>query len=153
MYYQPRVATWVWLAGRGGGALARLRWIKVQTARLLVIDDLWVFSAYVRDVAEGLDFDVRIANHAAEFRNIYSVFSPHVICLDMVMPQGGGLELLTWLCEHESKARVLIMSGYDSCYTLAAQRLAQAKGHRQVEVLCKPVDLMALRSALVASAA
>ena len=118
-----------------------------------MIDDSWVFAAYVRDVAEGLDFDVRIAHHAAEFRDIYGAFSPHLVCLDMVMPQGGGLELLNWLCARGSESRLLIMSGYDSCYTQAAQRLALAKGHRQVETLRKPVDLVALRSALVASAA
>lgn len=118
-----------------------------------MIDDSWVFAAYVRDVAEGLDFDVRIAHHAAEFRDIYGAFAPHLVCLDMVMPQGSGLELLNWLCARGSDSRLLIMSGYDSCYTQAAQRLAQAKGHRQVETLRKPVDLVALRSALVASAA
>ena len=112
-----------------------------------------VFSAYVRDVAEGLDFDVRVARHAADFRALHRAFLPDVVSLDMVMPQGHGLQLLNWLCDQDSRACVLILSGYGSSCIDAAKRLAQAKGHRRVEALRKPIDVAALQSALVSLAA
>ena len=69
------------------------------------------------------------------------------------MPQGDGLQLLNWLGDQDSRACVLILSGYDSSFIDAAKRLAEAKGHRRVEALRKPIDVIALRSALVSLAA
>lgn len=112
-----------------------------------------VFSAYVRDVAMSLDFDVRIAQDAKEFRALHRRFIPHVVSLDMVMPQGDGLQLLNWLCDQGSEASVLILSGYSNAYAIAAKQLAAAKGCRRVEALRKPVGLAALRSALMSRAA
>ncbi len=125
----------------------------MRTPRLLIIDDIPVFSAYVRDVATGLDFDARVAQHAADFRALHRDFLPDVVSLDMVMPQGDGLQLLNWLGDQESRACVLILSGYDSSFIDAAKRLAEAKGHRRVEALRKPIDVIALQSALVSLAA
>lgn len=112
-----------------------------------------VFSAYVRDVAAGLDFDARVALHAEDFRALHRDFLPDVVSLDMVMPQGDGLQLLNWLGDQESRACVLILSGYGSSVIDATKRLAQAKGHRRVVALRKPIDVVALQSALMSLAA
>jgi len=112
-----------------------------------------VFSAYVRDVAAGLDFDARVALHAEDFRTLHQDFLPDVVSLDVIMPQGDGLQLLNWLGDQESRACVLILSGYGSCVIDATKRLAQAKGHRRVVALRKPIDVVALQSALMSLAA
>ncbi len=125
----------------------------MRTPRLLIIDDLPVFSAYVRDVAVGLDFDARVARHADDFRALHRNFLPDVVSLDVVMPQGDGLQLLNWLGDQDSRACVLILSGYGASFIDAAKHLAQAKGHRRVTALPKPIDVVALQSALVSLAA
>ncbi len=112
-----------------------------------------VFSAYVRDVAARLDFHVRVARHAEDFRLVHRDFLPDVVSLDMVMPQGHGLQLLNWLCDQESRAGILILSGYGSSFIDATKCLAQAKGHRRVEALRKPNDVAAPQSALMSLAA
>ena len=87
-----------------------------------------VFSAYVRDVAAGLDFDVRVARHAEDFRALHRDFLPDVVSLDMMMSQGDGFQLLNWLGDQDSRACVLILSGYGTSFIAGAKRLAQTKG-------------------------
>ena len=117
--------------------------------RLLIIDDMPIFSAYVRDVAEEIGFETCVARHAGEFKDLYRTFDPGVISLDMIMPWGNGFQLLNWLCGVRSEARVLIISGYSVAYAEAAKQLAAIWGLPEVETFTKPISLGQLRAALV----
>lgn len=116
--------------------------------RLLVIDDEPAFSGFVKEVAEGLGYDVRVTLKADEFAEAYESFDPHVIVLDVVMPEVDGIELVQWLAQEKCKARIVIVTGYNPHYADAAKRLVSAGDLPSVQTLTKPISLADLRAAL-----
>ncbi len=116
--------------------------------RLLVIDDEPAFGSFVREVAEGLGYDVRVTAKADEFADTYETFDPTVIVLDVVMPEVDGIELVQWLAQEKCKAKIVIVTGYNPHYADAAKRLVSAGDLPSVMTLTKPVSLADLRAAL-----
>lgn len=121
----------------------------MATKRLLVLDDEPDFGAFVRRVAEGLGFEVTVLDRATEFRSSYQTVQPDIVVLDIVMPQIDGIELVSWLAEIDSRARVILVSGYNPHYADAAEVLAKSKGRFPVTSLLKPVSLDKLEAALL----
>lgn len=116
--------------------------------RLLVIDDEPAFGSFVKEVAEGLGYDVRVTAKADEFADSYETFDPTVIVLDVVMPEVDGIELVQWLAQEKCKAKIVIVTGYNPHYADAAKRLVSAGDLPSVMTLTKPVSLADLRAAL-----
>jgi CheY-like chemotaxis protein len=116
--------------------------------RLLVIDDEPAFGSFVKEVAEGMGFDVRVTAKADEFADTYETFDPTVIVLDVVMPEVDGIELVQWLAQEKCKAKIVIVTGYNPHYADAAKRLVSAGDLPSVMTLTKPVSLADLRAAL-----
>lgn len=117
--------------------------------KLLVIDDEPAFGSFVKEVAEGLGYDVRVTAKADEFAEAYETFEPTVIVLDVVMPEVDGIELVQWLAQEKCKAKIVIVTGYNPHYADAAKRLVSAGDLPSVMTLTKPVSLADLRAALV----
>ena len=78
--------------------------------RLLVVDDEVAFGAFVRRVAQGLDFAVEVTSTADAFKEAYERFHPTVIVLDIVMPETDGIELIRWLGTMNCTARITSLS-------------------------------------------
>jgi CheY-like chemotaxis protein len=116
--------------------------------RLLVIDDEPAFGSFVKEVAEGMGYDVRVTAKADEFADTYESFDPTVIVLDVVMPEVDGIELVQWLAQEKCKAKIIIVTGYNPHYADAAKRLVSAGDLPSVMTLTKPVSLADLRGAL-----
>ena len=116
--------------------------------RLLVIDDEPEFRKFVRQVAEGLEFEVQDVGNAHGFKEIYQKFDPSVIALDIVMPEVDGIELVQWLGDQGCRAPILLISGYNPLYPKTARVLAEAKGLVSLTTMSKPVKLEELRAAL-----
>lgn len=116
--------------------------------RLLVIDDEPAITEVVRKVAEGMDFDVRVATRADEFARLYEEFEPTVVILDLVMPEVDGVELAHWLAHERCEARIIFLTGHNPRYTDAARALADAGDLKSVTTLTKPVSLAVLRKTL-----
>lgn len=116
--------------------------------RLLVIDDEPAFGSFVKEVAEGMGYDVRVTAKADEFADTYETFDPTVIVLDVVMPEVDGIELVQWLAQEKCKAKIVIVTGYNPHYADAAKRLVSAGDLPSVMTLTKPVSLADLRAAL-----
>jgi DNA-binding response OmpR family regulator len=119
----------------------------MKPKRLLVIDDAPDFGAFVRRVAERLDFQTEVTADPRTFKNLYQSLDPTVILLDIVMPEADGIELLTWLRSANCRARVLLISGFDPRYAEWAVRLGGAGGP-PVKRLNKPISVADLEAAL-----
>lgn len=115
--------------------------------RLLVIDDEPDIREIIRRAASGIDFDVRVTADAAEFKSIYDTFDPTAIVLDIVMPQTDGIELMKWLIERNTEARIIVASGYNPLYAKMAKTIGSDRG-LSVSFLDKPFKVEALRNAL-----
>jgi CheY-like chemotaxis protein len=119
--------------------------------RLLICDDEPAFGRFVKTVAEDLGYAVRVTTDGSAFMETYNSFQPTTIILDMIMPGMDGNELVLWLAQQKSTARLIIITGYTPDYAAHAKVLAEYKGLRPVTTLHKPVEINTLRSVLKSS--
>lgn len=115
--------------------------------RLLVIEDESDIAKLVCRVAEELQFDTRIACEANEILPLLDTFRPHVIVLDILMPEMDGFEVLNLLHQRHSDSRVMVLSGQDYYRTMAC-RMGEAFQLMVVGGLSKPFRVNELRLAL-----
>ncbi|MFQ5534624.1 MAG: response regulator [Sphingomonadales bacterium] len=116
--------------------------------RLLVVDDEPDIGDFIRAVAEGQSFEVVVTSKAGDFLKAYDEFNPTAICLDVVMPDVDGIELLKLLADRQCEVPILVISGYSKLYLDSAENLAEAFGLPYVKTLAKPLGLSTLRAAL-----
>jgi DNA-binding response OmpR family regulator len=119
--------------------------------RILVVDDHLDFGNFVRRVAEKEGFLVDLVVTAAAFRDAYWQSQPAVVCLDIVMPEEDGIELIQWLIGQQSKAAIYVITGHNPSYARAALEIGRSQGLNIAGVLQKPVSLMTLREMLSAA--
>lgn len=122
-----------------------------ERPRILVIDDHQDSGELVRRVAEKAGFAVAVTDRADRFRALCVEFAPHLICLDIVMPQEDGIELIRWLATTGSDAAIYIITGHSPAYARAAIEVGRSQGLNMAGVLQKPVSLASLRDMLVAA--
>jgi len=116
--------------------------------RLLVVDDEPAVGRVMAHAAAECGFKAEVVISAAAFRAYYETDPPEVILLDLSLPGSDGIELLRFLAERDSKALILIVSGFDRRVLEAAMRLGLALGLRMGESLTKPLLVGDLADAL-----
>jgi len=118
-------------------------------ARILAVDDNRDILDLIRRAAEADGHQVETASTAAGFMVAYSRLDPEVVLLDVVMPGMDGIELIRWLVDIQSSARIIVMSGdLSGPYTEMAGALAKANGLQSVTLLPKPFRVKELCSAI-----
>ena len=113
-----------------------------------MVDDDPDIGDFVRRVAEGDGFEVKVTVASEDFKQLYETFRPAVIVMDIVMPEADGIELLRYLAEQGCRSRVVMMSGFNESYLRHAQSIGEGLGLAEVSSLTKPLRVEALRSAL-----
>ena len=128
----------------------------MREPRLLVIDDEPALADFVAQVAAECGFVPILTGDDRAFRDAVQSERPDVVALDLGMPGMDGVELLRFLAEADSRAPVLIISGFDRRVLESAFRLGEALGLAMIGPLEKPVRfqdlervLTELRSSLV----
>ena len=116
---------------------------------LFVIDDEPAICALIQRIAEGCGYAVAVASDPALFKQQFRAVEPNVICLDLSMPGSDGIEMLRFLAAQDCRARVLVISGYNSAMVQMAVRLGEALGLAIAGVLAKPIRLAELRGLLL----
>lgn len=119
--------------------------------RCLVIDDHPEIAQLIRRVAEGSGFEVCVTTDAEAFKAEYDRIEPALLLLDLQMPGMDGIELLRFLADRSSRARIAIISGVDRRVLDAAHRLGKARGLSIIGTLQKPMRLADLRGLLAAA--
>ena len=112
--------------------------------RLLVIDDEPALAEYVAQVAVECGFLPTLTSDDAEFRQAVRSERPDIVALDLGMPGMDGVELLRFLASEDSRAPVLIISGFDRRVLESAFRLGEALGLTMIGPVEKPVRLEVL---------
>jgi CheY-like chemotaxis protein len=120
----------------------------MNALRLLMIDDEPDIGALVQKVAEGLDYEMSFVTRANAFKDMYRSFRPDVVILDLSMPETDGIELLAFLAGEKSRARVIILSGFDPAILIGACRLGEDRGLDMAGIVSKPVRVAELRKIL-----
>ena len=109
--------------------------------RLLVIDDEPDIARYIGQVAEELGYEVRVTTDPEIFMQSYDEFHPTVVILDVVMPEIDGIELVKFLAQRRSNARILVISGYAQRYLDNTKTLGEAFGLQSISAMAKPIEL------------
>ena len=117
--------------------------------RLLIVDDEPDVCDLLRNVALEAGYDVVATYRAEEFKVAFAGGDADVIVLDLTLPGTDGIELLNYLAEMGTRARILIVSGYDEGIRRMAFAIGAARGLDMVGVLPKPVRIAELRGLLV----
>ena len=112
--------------------------------RVLVVDDNPDVADSLANLLESMAHDVRVAYRGQEAVQAYSEFSPHVVLMDINMPDMDGLEAIAKIREAPGGARTLIctLSGHGKTHARRAFE-AGADGH-----LVKPIGPAELRAVL-----
>jgi DNA-binding response OmpR family regulator len=116
--------------------------------RLLVIDDEADIGSYIANVAENCGYRARATEQPGEFKDACAEFAPHVVVLDLAIPDTDGIELLRFLADFGYTGQVLILSGFDRRVLESAERLGRARGLNMAGALTKPVRVPELRVVL-----
>ncbi len=120
----------------------------MDTPRLLVVDDDRRITELVAKVAQEQGFVVHRIHRGTEFFEAYQTSNPHVVVMDIVMPDTDGFEILNHLFEQESDAQIVIMSGNPSYRPMAA-RMGGGFELNVIANLAKPFRIANLRQILV----
>jgi two-component system, OmpR family, response regulator len=115
--------------------------------RLLIIEDDEKIAQLIGHVAMDAEFAVRTATNVAAIAPAYDQFRPHVIVLDILMPDMDGFEVLKFLHEQGSRERIVILSGQDSYRPMAA-KMAKGLDLDIAATLTKPFRVAPLRKTL-----
>ncbi len=113
--------------------------------RLLVIDDDAPTCTLFRRIGERAGYEVQTCQSAPSGQKAVGDFDPHVVLLDLVMPDVDGIEMVRWLTGVGFRGRVIMISGYSDSYLDAAVTMLRARGINDSFSLPKPVDLDQLR--------
>jgi DNA-binding response OmpR family regulator len=116
---------------------------------LLVIDDEPALADFVAQVAGDCGFTPILTSDDLSFREAVRSERPDVVALDLGMPGMDGVELLRFLAAENSRAPVLIISGFDRRVLESAFRLGEALGLTMIGPLEKPVRFQELERVLV----
>ncbi len=114
--------------------------------RVAVIDDEPDVSTFLQLALEDAGFDVLVSNTPVSVLQGLRAFAPHVICLDVVMPERLGPSLLTDIRRTEElrEVPVVILSGLpDGARTLDGLD-SGGGGPPPAAFLEKPIDAAAL---------
>lgn len=116
-------------------------------AGLLVIDDEPSFLAIIERTAKAASVAVQATTDPEEFKRSVLENCPLLILLDLQMPECDGIELLRFLAHNGCRAKIVLMSGFDTRVLGLARGIGEEIGLDMGEPLQKPVrpaDLRAL---------
>lgn len=107
-------------------------------ARLLVLDDEPQIGNIIADVGRDLRMDTRCTTDAKSFLAEVPAWHPTHICLDLIMPDTDGIEVLLRLRSLGCQAGIILVSGAGRRVLEAAQRSAREHGLHIIGALNKP---------------
>ena len=115
-------------------------------AHVLLVDDDQNFTAVLSDYIQQQGLTVSIAHNLCEARALLNQAGPDLLLIDLLLPDGSGLDLLQEL--KDARTRVVVLTGYPSFETAIDGLRADIDDY-----LTKPIDMSRLRAWLRGSSA
>lgn len=122
--------------------------MKLNTGRLLVLDDDHQVSMTIREMAQAAGFEAQACTTAESFFEQVKQFRPTHLILDLAMPGVDGVEVMRRLAREECEATIIIVSGLGEKVLNSAKTAADESGLYVAGVLSKPFRINALRTLL-----
>jgi len=115
----------------------------MEQPRVLVVDD----EPDIRDILERLlslsGFEIAVAGNGADAIKLCKSFLPHIVLLDVMMPDSSGIETLQKIREFDKEVKIIMVSGMHDL-TVAKEAISLGA----IDYLTKPFDLKELDSFL-----
>jgi DNA-binding response OmpR family regulator len=118
----------------------------MYTNCLLVVEDDPRIASLVCHVAAEAGFKAYAATGPEAITQAYLSVQPDLIVLDVFMPDMDGLEVLQFLRQQFSNARIVIISGSDSTSRRMTENLGKALGFNIEANISKPFQIAELRT-------
>jgi DNA-binding NarL/FixJ family response regulator len=110
---------------------------KEKNIRIALVDDHQLLRSALASLIDGFDDCTVIcqANNGTDFINqLQEQYLPHIVLLDLNMPQLDGYETTAWLKEHYPEVHVLMLTMYDAETTMIRLLQAGAKGFLKKDI-------------------
>jgi len=97
------------------GELARVLCGPGDKARILVVEDDHDLASIIAEVFSRASIEARVAHTLQEAVDACYSFQPHLVVLDIGLPDGNGFNVVDWLRQNENLARLplVVYSGRD----------------------------------------
>jgi EAL domain-containing protein (putative c-di-GMP-specific phosphodiesterase class I) len=115
---------------------------------VLAIDDESAFLDIIRAVAKSANFAVTVTTDPAVFKDALSMQPPSVVLLDLQMPGCDGIEMLHVLADAGCRAKIVLMSGFDTRVMTLACGIGHDLGLDMGQPVQKPFRPAELRQIL-----
>jgi PAS domain S-box-containing protein len=127
------------------GELARVLCGPGEKARILVVEDDVDLARVIGDVFYPGAFSVQLAHTLQQTREECIAFQPHLLVLDIGLPDGDGFNVVDWLRQNENLARLplVVYSGRELSQAERRQ-LTLGPTHFLTKAHVKPQELDAL---------
>jgi two-component system response regulator RegA len=114
---------------------------------LLIVEDDDALRERLARAFTARGFDVEVAGSATDAEAKLAADIPEFVVLDLRMPGGNGLDLVTRFIEADPATRVVVLTGYGSIAT-AVEAVRRGAAH----YLTKPADADEILAALTGAA-
>ena len=118
--------------------------------RVLIVEDDPGMNEYIKDILTQKGFEVSSAFNGFSGLDAIRASAPHVVILDIFMPEKDGLEMLVELRRFANSLPVLVISGKQHLLSGCSMSLAKQLGAS--DVLSKPFTPSALVDRVIALA-
>jgi DNA-binding response OmpR family regulator len=127
------------------GELARVLCGPGEKARILVVEDDHDLAGIIGEVFSRDSISVELAHSLEEAIQAYKRFQPHLLVLDIGLPDGDGFHLVDWLRQHDSRARLpLVIYSGRTLSTSERRQLTLGPTHFLTKTRVQPQQLEAL---------
>lgn len=95
--------------------------------KVLIVDDARFMRAVLRDILQGLGFQVLEAESGAQALEVYKAQRPDLVTMDIVLPDTDGISALKRIIEADPNAKVVMVSALGQRQLIAEALKAGAK--------------------------
>lgn len=114
---------------------------------LLAIEDDEYIALLISEVAKEAGYYPHILCNSSQLSDAYLEIKPQVVVLDILMPELDGFDVLNFLAQQQSQAKIVIVSGSHE-YRDMAEKMGAAHGLSIMANIGKPFRVTELRLAL-----
>jgi len=112
--------------------------------KFLIVEDDKQISEIISRICKEEGGEARSVNEPSLFVPEYAEFKPDIIILDIIMPEMDGFEIIRYLSENRSQAKIIILSGQES-YRHMAEKMAASLDVNIVDNIPKPFRIANVR--------
>jgi DNA-binding response OmpR family regulator len=123
-----------------------------EALRVFICDDDQAFADELASALSASSFEARTLRDGRTPVEIFELFAPDVVLLDIFMPPPDGFEMMNLIAQHSQRraTTLVLMSGADSGLLDTATHFSIGRGIKPAAVLRKPVRLADILAVCIA---